>query len=104
MASYSNGKTVTIAQVAVASITNPDSLIAGSNNKFTLGADTLTPSVGTPGTGERGDIVGGSIEGSNVDMATEFKHLIVYQRGYEAASKVITTQSQMDQMLLQIQP
>ena len=100
VASYSNGQQVTIAQVAVASIANPDTLIAASNNNFTLGTDTLTPSVGAAGTGDRGTIVGGSIEGSNVDMATEFTNLIVYQRGYEAASKVITTQNQMDQMLL----
>jgi flagellar hook protein FlgE len=104
VASYSNGQQLTIAQIAVASVGNPDSMIAGSNNNFTLGADSLTPSVGTAGTGERGTVVGGSLEASNVDMATQFTNLIVYQRGYEAASKVITTQSQMDQMLLQIQP
>jgi flagellar hook protein FlgE len=104
VASYSNGQTVTIAQVAVASVANPDTLIATSNNNFVLGAGTLTPSVGAAGTGERGTVVGSSLESSNVDMATEFTNLIVYQRGYEAASKVITTQTQMDQMLLQIQP
>jgi flagellar hook protein FlgE len=37
-------------------------------------------------------------------MATEFTNLIVFQQGYEANSKVITTIDQMDQMLLQIQP
>jgi flagellar hook protein FlgE len=102
VASYSNGKQVTIAQIAVASIANPDSLIAVSNNKYTLGTDTLTPSVGAAGTGDRGNIIGGSIESSNVDMATQFTNLIVYQRGYEASSKVITTQNQMDQTLLAI--
>jgi len=104
VASYSNGQQVTIAQVAVASIANPDSLVAVSSNLYTLGNDTLAPSVGTAGTGDRGNIVGGSLEASNVDMATEFTNLIVFQRGYEASSKVITTQNQMDQMLLQINP
>ena len=51
VASYSNGQQVTIAQLAVASVANPDSLIAASNNNFTLGPQTLTPSVGTAGTG-----------------------------------------------------
>lgn len=102
VASYSNGKQVTIAQVAVASIANPDSLIAVTGNNYTLGTDTLTPSVGAAGTGNRGNIVGGSLESSNVDMATEFTNLIVFQRGYEASSKVITTQNQMDQTLLAI--
>ncbi len=104
VATYSNGQQVTIAQLAVASIANPDSLIAVSDNKYTLGADTLAPSVGIAGTGDRGNVVGGQIEASNVDMATEFTNLIVYQRGYEASSKVITTQNQMDQMLLAINP
>ena len=48
--------------------------------------------------------MGGSLEASNVDMATEFTNLIIYQRGYEASSKVLTTQNQMDQMLLAINP
>jgi flagellar hook protein FlgE len=104
VASYSNGQQVTIAQLAVASVANPDSLIAVSDNNFTVGPQTLAPSVGTAGTGTRGNIVGGSIEASNVDMATEFTNLIIYQRGYEASSKVLTTQNQMDQMLLAINP
>jgi flagellar hook protein FlgE len=36
-------------------------------------------------------------------MATQFTNLMVYQNGYEASSKVITTQDQMDQALLAIQ-
>ncbi len=104
VANYSNGKQVTIAQVAVASISNPDSLIGVTNNNYSLGTGTLTPSVGAAGTGQRGSIVAGSIETSNVDMATEFTKLIVFQRGYQANSKVITTINQMDQALLAINP
>ena len=36
-------------------------------------------------------------------MATEFTNLIVFQQGYEANSKVLTTINQMDQTLLAIQ-
>jgi len=104
VANYSNGQQATIAQVALASVANPDSMIAVSNNEYTLGPSTVTPSIGAAGTSDRGNIVAGSIETSNVDMATEFTNLIVYQRSYEANSKVITTLSQMDQMLLQITP
>jgi flagellar hook protein FlgE len=103
VATYSNGNVATIAQVAVASVSNPDSLITVANNNYTLGVSTLTPSVGGANTGERGSIVAGSLESSNVDMATEFTNLIVFQRGYEANSKVITTIDQMDQTLLAIQ-
>jgi flagellar hook protein FlgE len=99
-ATYSSGKQAVIAQIALASIGNPDSLVSAGNNNFKLGTDTLTPSVGAPGTGTRGNIVGGSIEASNVDLARELTNLIVYQRGYQANSKVITTTDQITQILL----
>jgi flagellar hook protein FlgE len=48
--------------------------------------------------------MGGSLEASNVDLAKEFTNLIVYQRGYQANSKVITTLDQVMQTLLAINP
>ncbi len=104
VATYSDGKQVTIAEIALASVANPDSLIAVANNRYTVGTGTVTPSVGTAGTGNRGNIVGGAVEASNVDMATEFTNLIVYQKGYQANSKVVTTINQMQQTLLAINP
>jgi flagellar hook protein FlgE len=97
LAGYSNGDQVVVGQVAMASVRNPDTLIASGNNNFQLSARTATPSVGMPGTGGRGQIVGGSVEASTVDIAREFTNLIVYQRGYEANSKVITTSDQLSQ-------
>jgi flagellar hook protein FlgE len=104
VATYSNGTTQNLAQVAVANVSNPDSMVATNNNDYLLGSGTITPSVGAAGTGGRGNLVGQSIEASNVDMATEFTNLIVYQQGYEANSKVLTTIDQMDQTLLAINP
>jgi flagellar hook protein FlgE len=103
-ATYSNGTQQMLAQVAMANVANPDSMIATNNNDFMLGPSTITPSVGGAGTGGRGNIVGQSLEASNVDMATEFTNLIVFQQGYEANSKVLTTIDQMDQTLLAINP
>jgi flagellar hook protein FlgE len=104
VATYSSGTTQTLAQVALANVSNPDSMVATSNNDYTLGTNTITPSVGAAGTGERGNLVGQSIEESNVDMATQMTNLIVYQQAYEADSKVLTTIDQMDQTLLSINP
>lgn len=104
MATFSNGKQAALAQVALAGISNPTTLIATNNNSYVLGTDTLAPAVGSAGTGGRGSITGGALESSNVDMATEFTNLIVFQRGYEASSKVVTTINQMDQTLLAINP
>jgi len=100
VAAYSNGTHSTLAQVAVASISNPSSLLAVANNQYAVGVGTTTPSVGTSGTGTRGSIVSASLEVSNVDMATELTNLIVYQRGYQADSKAITAIDQMQQSLL----
>jgi flagellar hook protein FlgE len=97
LAQYSNGDQVVVGQVALANIRNPDTLIATGNNNYQLSARTATPSVGVPGTGGRGTIVGGSLEASTVDIATEFTNLIVYQRGYEANGKVITAADQLSQ-------
>ena len=97
VAQYSNGVQTVVGQVALASIRNPSTLIAAGNNSFQLSALTANPSVGTPGTGGRGSIVGGAVEASTVDIASEFTNLIVYQRGYEANAHVVTTADQLSQ-------
>jgi len=97
LAQYSDGQQVVVGQVAMANVRNPESLIAAGNNNFLTSARTATPAVGVPNTGGRGDIVGGSIESSTVDIAREFTNLIVLQRGYQANSRVVTTVDQLSQ-------
>ena len=97
LAQFSNGQQVMVGQVAMASIRNPESLIAAGNNNFQLSARTATPAIGVSGTGGRGTILGGAIEYSTVDIAREFTNLIVLQRGYQANSRVITTVDEMSQ-------
>lgn len=97
LAQFSNGQQTMVGQVAMASIRNPESLIASGNNNFQLSARTATPAIGVPGTGGRGTILGGAIEYSTVDIAREFTNLIVLQRGYQANSRVITTVDEMSQ-------
>jgi flagellar hook protein FlgE len=97
LAQYSDGQQVVVGQVALANVRNPESLIAAGNNNFQTSARTATPAVGVPNTGGRGDIAGGSIEASTVDIAREFTNLIVLQRGYQANSRVVTTVDQLSQ-------
>jgi flagellar hook protein FlgE len=97
IASYSNGQQTVVGQLAMASIRNPQSLLSVGNNDYQVSSTTAAPSIGTPGTGGRGTVTGGSLEGSNVDIATEFTQLIVLQSAYQADSKVITTVSDMAQ-------
>jgi flagellar hook protein FlgE len=99
-AQYSDGRQVVVGQLAMASIRNPESLIAVGDNAYEVSATTAEPAIGLPGTGGRGTIVGGAIESSTVDLAREFTNLIVFQRGYQASTRVITTADEMSQETL----
>ena len=90
LAQFSNGEQTVVGQLAMATIRNPESLIAVGNNSYQLSARSALPAVGVPATGGRGSVKGGAVEASTVDIAKEFTNLIIYQRGYQANSKVIT--------------
>jgi len=87
----SNGQTVSLGQIALATFPNSNGLTRLGENDYQAGLASGLPSVGTPGTGGRGTLDGGSLEQSNVDIATEFTALIQAERGYEANAKAITT-------------
>lgn len=97
LANYSNGQQAVVGQLALASIVNPSSLVAVGNNNYQASSLTAQPAIGVPDTGGRGQIEGGELESSNVDIATEFTNLIVYQRSYEANAKVVNTADQLSQ-------
>jgi flagellar hook protein FlgE len=102
IAHFSDGSQQTVAQIAIAAISNPESLIAVGQSNFEVGANTATPVIGAPGTGSRGTIQGGALESSTVDIAKEFTNLIVYQRSYQANSRVISTLDEITQDLLNL--
>jgi flagellar hook protein FlgE len=97
LAQYSNGQQVVVGQVAMATVRNPESLIAAGNSTFQLSARTALPAVGLPDSGGRGSVLGGTVEASTVDIAREFTNLIVYQRGYQANARMITTVDDISQ-------
>lgn len=102
LAQYSDGQQQVVGQLALATIRNPNSLTAVGNNNYQASAETALPAIGVPGTAGRGTVLGGAVEASTVDIATQFTNLIVFQRGYEAASKVITTADQMSQTTINL--
>lgn len=97
LAQYSNGQQVAVGQLAMASIRNPESMIAVGDNNFQLSARSALPAVGLPNSGGRGQIMGGAVEFSTVDIAREFTNLIVLQRGYQANSRVVTAVDELSQ-------
>lgn len=104
IASYSNGQQAVVGQLALASIRNPQTLVAVGNNEYQVTADSAQPAVGAPGTGGRGTIVGGALESSNVDMAQELTNLIVLQSAYQSNAKVVTTVNTLAQAATNLIP
>jgi flagellar hook protein FlgE len=99
---FSNGERRKMAQIALANFNNPQGLEKLGDTAFRSSANSGLPQIGTPGSGGRGDLLGGSIEMSNVDLAQEFTNLIIAQRGFQANSRVITTSDQMLQDLVDL--
>ncbi|HYO84251.1 MAG TPA: flagellar hook protein FlgE [Bryobacteraceae bacterium] len=102
MARYGNGTMVEVASLALGLTVNPESLSGTGNNMYRASAESAQPTYATAETGGRGKVKAGALEGSTVDMAREFTNLIVFQRGYQANSRVITTSDEMSQEILNL--
>jgi len=94
---FSSGSTLALGQVAVASFANTQGLVSIGNNAYQPSSASGSAVVGVAGTGGRGTITGGSVESSNVDIATEFAKLIVAQQAYSANAKTVTAFNQVSQ-------
>lgn len=99
---FSNGQSQDLAQVALASFNNPGGLEKYGESLYVKSNNSGEPRVGTSGTGGRGKFSPGTLEMSNVDLATEFSNMIVTQRGFQANSKVITTTDTMLEELVNL--
>jgi flagellar hook protein FlgE len=93
--SYSNGRTIDLAEITLANFNGPNNL-----KRVDGGAFETTDESGPAIYGASGNVVGSSLEGSNTDIADEFTKLIVTQQAYSANTKVISTANQMVQDLL----
>jgi flagellar hook protein FlgE len=86
---FDNGQVQEIAQLAIAQFNNNKGLLREGRNLFTETNASGEAAIGAANTGGRGTVIGSSREASNVDMATEFTQMLVYERGYQANSKII---------------
>jgi flagellar hook protein FlgE len=93
--SFTNGKNVDLAEVPLYSFASPNNLKALSGGAYAVTGDSGPALVGASG-----KLVGGSLEGSNADIADQFTKLIVTQQAYSANTRVITTANQMSQDLM----
>jgi flagellar hook protein FlgE len=99
---FDNGRTNTIGQLILANFSNSGGLTREGQNLWRESVNSGTPAVGRPGTGGRGSLLPGSIEGSNVDLAREFTELITTQRGFEASARIIRVGDEILQTVVNI--
>jgi flagellar hook protein FlgE len=90
-ATYSNGQTQTVGQVALASVSNLQGLADVGSTEYETTAASGQATVGIAGTSGLGTLEGSSLEASNVNISAEFSDLIVAQRAFEANAKSVTT-------------
>jgi len=96
-ASYSNGQRTVQYQIAIANFPDAGGLASTGGEAFratgTAGSPTLAAATG-------GEIAGGAIEGSNVDLGVEITRALVAQRAYSASARLVNTSDEMLRELL----
>jgi flagellar hook protein FlgE len=93
---------VTAGYISLATFPNEAGLERDGGSLWSKSASSGLPTVGTPNTGPFGQTLGGQLEMSNVDMATEFTNMVEAERGYQANASAITTADQMLQTVVQM--
>ena len=96
------GTRATAGFLSLAGFPNESGLDRSSANRWKATGSSGAPADGTPGTNGLGQTVGGQLEMSNVDLATEFTNMITAQRGFEASSRVLSTADEMLQTLVNL--
>lgn len=102
VANFSNGQSTRIYQLALATFANPNGLDEVSGNGYIQTNNSGDFNLRIPGDGGSGLIQGGTLEASNVDLASEFSNMIVTQRAYSAGTRVISTADEMTEELLRL--
>ena len=92
---YDNGETRPIAILPLATFTNPNGMTALTGNAWIETDASGQALLKMANTNGAGTIESNSLEQSTVDLATEFSNMIITQRAYSAATKIITTADEM---------
>jgi flagellar hook protein FlgE len=92
---YSNGRVIPLWMVALANFNAPERLQKVGGNLFRETTHSGPPVTGKPGTNGLGTISPNSIEQSNVDLGEQFVKMIIFQRGFQADSRIITVSDTM---------
>ena len=97
---FDNGETRTIFQLPLATFVNVNQLESRSGNVWNATESSGDPTLRVADTGPAGTTVQSALEASTVDIGEEFTKMIVVQRAFSAATKIITTADDMLDELL----
>ncbi|WP_082113671.1 flagellar hook protein FlgE [Chromobacterium vaccinii] len=100
--SYSNGQTAVAGRLALAWFSQPDHQLERAGSGYYRALAGQSPEYGVAGGGVFGKVAGGKLELSNVELSSEFSDMMITQRGYQAASQLISAANEMMQQALQM--
>lgn len=105
VATFSNGRQVSMAKIGVFHFQNDQGLQNIDGTYFMQSANSGKPFYYQDSSGKNingSSVLTSTLESSNVDPTAGLTDLIIYQRAYDAAAKLITTGDQMIQKALQM--
>lgn len=101
LGSYSNEKTLSLGQIAMATFGNVEGLKPEGDNVWSATGASGQELLGTAG-GAMGTLKSNAVEESNVDLSGQLVNLIVAQRNYQANAQTIKAQDTVLQTLVNI--
>ncbi|HIF9207783.1 TPA: flagellar hook protein FlgE [Photobacterium damselae] len=102
LASYSNGKDRIVGRVAMARVSNEQGLSQLGGTLWNVTQESGDAVWGDASQGSFGAIKSGTLEQSNIDMTQELVDLITAQRNFQASSRALEVNNQLQQNILQI--
>jgi len=99
-ATYSNGQTIAIYKIAVATFADSNGLAASSNGIYSATVTSGNAALQASGENGAGTVYGSELESSTTDTSSQFSSMISAQQAYSAASQVISTVNKMYDTLI----
>ena len=101
-ATYSNGTSQPLARIALVNFANEQGLSQVGGTSWKESIVSGEPLAGEGGSGTFGNINSSALEQSNVNLTTELIDLIAAQRNFQANSRALEVDNQLNQTILQI--
>lgn len=99
---FDNGELRPIFKIPLATFVNPNGLESRSGNAWTATEASGDPTLRVADHGPAGQVTQAALEASTVDIGEEFTDMIMVQRAYSAATKIISTADEMLEELVRI--